>query len=345
MAIKVLLAIVTIAFAVTGIVMGILNQKRDKKMGMIFIAVGLGCLACFMFLPWNIRVVNAGEVAVVKVWGEAREVRTASTYWDNMLTKKYAYYDSTVQQIDIRTEAYSSDGQALKIAMTVQWRIQPDKAINIINNYGELLVLSNRIEAVATERAKAILSTNQAMKIIETRALISPAIEVSVHNAITNDYYADIMTVVLTDISFSSAFEETVENKMIAEQEELRAEYEKQKAIIEAERDLEVAKLNAESAIAKAEGDAAAKLAIARADAGAIKLKSIEIARMFGFSIIESELDDDVIKYDIDFNGKTAEEIALISDYLKYITYLETWDGTLPHTLVTDDAASIIINP
>ena len=167
-------------------------------------------------------------------------------------------------------------------------------------------------------------------------------IEASIKEAISADYYVNITTVVLTNIDFSDAFENTVEEKMIAEQQKLKAQYEKEKAVIEAEKELEVSKLAAQAAVAKAEGNAEAALAIATAEARAIKLKSVEIARMLGFSINETKTDD-TVEYDIDFSGKSFEEISVISDYLKYIEYLESWNGELPSTLVTDGKAQIIL--
>ncbi|MBR7078209.1 MAG: hypothetical protein IKI41_05640, partial [Clostridia bacterium] len=50
----------------------------------------------------------------------------------------------------------------------------------------------------------------------------------------------------------------------------------------------------------------------------------------------------DTVTYTIDFTGKSAEEIQVISDYLKYIEYLSTWDGKLP-TTVLGDSASVIL--
>ena len=160
-------------------------------------------------------------------------------------------------------------------------------------------------------------------------------------------YFIDITMVAVTDITFSEAFENTVEEKMIAEQEKLKAEYEKEKAIIQAEQALEVAKLEAEAKLAEAEGEAKSIETIAKAQANAIKLKSIEVARMLGFKIIETELHDEEnnvigIEYEIDFTGKTEEEIQIIADYLKYIEYLEVWDGKLP-TVMTDGSATIFI--
>jgi regulator of protease activity HflC (stomatin/prohibitin superfamily) len=185
------------------------------------------------------------------------------------------------------------------------------------------------------------------MNIIETRATISPLVEGSIKSAVDEEYCVKIVAVVLTNIDFSDAFEKTVEDKMIAEQEKLKAEYEKETAIVNAEKELEVAKLQAQAKLEKAKAEADAQVAVARAEAEAIKLKSIEVARALGFTIIESEITDEngvitSLQYEIDFEGKSDEEIRLITEYLKYIEYLAKWDGELP-SVMTGDSASIMI--
>lgn len=295
-----------------------------------------------LIVPASIHTVDAGTIAVVKEFGKPVDTRTSGMYFDFWLTREYVTYDLTVQQEDIKAAAYSSDAQTMDIEMVVQYQIQPEHVIDIINNYGNLEHLSNRIQSVSIDKAKTVLSQKSAMNIIETRSTVSPMIEAGIKEAISEDYYVNITTVVLTNIDFSDAFENTVEEKMIAEQQKLKAQYEKEKAVIEAEKELEVSKLAAQAAVAKAEGNAEAELAIATAEARAIKLKSVEIARMLGFSIKETKNGDEV-EYEIDFSGKSFEEISVISDYLKYIEYLESWNGELPATLVTDGKAQIIL--
>jgi hypothetical protein len=134
---------------------------------------------------------------------------------------------------------------------------------------------------------------------------------------------------------------------MIAEQEKLKAEYEKETAIVNAEKALEVAKLDAQAKIEKAKAEAKSQIAVAEAEAQAIKLKSVEVARALGFQITETEVVDDkgvvtAIEYEIDFTGKSDEEIKLITEYLKYIEYLSKWDGELPDVM-TGDSTSIMI--
>ena len=317
------------------------GKKRYNKNAFIISAAVAAVLAIvFVTVPFSIHTVDTGEVAVVKHLGEARNTREAGTHFDFWITETYQRYDVKVQNLEVTTAAYSKDAQTMDIQMTVHYQVRADKVIEVANRYGTLKTLENRITSVSIEKTKSTLSQYSAMEIIETRAQISPEVEQTVKNAIDENYFVDIVAVVLTNIDFSDKFEQTVEDKMIAEQEKLKAEYEKQKAIIEAEKELEVAKLEAEANIARAQGDAEAVRVRAQAEANALKVKSIEVARMLGFTITETEVEDGV-EYSIDFTGKSAEEIKVIQDYLKYIAYLEKWDGRLPE--VMGDGANVFI--
>ena len=316
------------------------KKRYNKKAFVICSAVAAVFALVFLTVPFSIHTVDTGEVAVVKHLGEARSTRAAGTHFDFWLTETYQRYDVKVQNLEVTTAAYSKDAQTMDIQMTVQYQVRADKVIEVANRYGTLKILENRITSVSIEKTKSTLSQYSAMEIIETRSEISPEVEQTVKSAIDENYFVDIVAVVLTNIDFSDKFEQTVEDKMIAEQEKLKAEYEKQKAIIEAEKELEVAKLEAEANIARAQGDAEAVRVRAEAEANALKVKSIEVARMLGFTITETVLEDGV-EYSIDFTGKSEEEIKLIQDYLKYIAYLEKWDGRLPE--VMGDGANIFV--
>lgn len=334
------------------IILGIkLYNTKGKKLSLPGVAIALVALICFGLIPGSFHTVEAGEIAVVKHLGEATHVRTAGTYFDFWLTNTYEIYDAKVQNMDIRTQAYSKDAQTMTIAMNVQYKIDESKVIQIANQYGTIDLLANRIESIATEKAKATLSSYSAMNIIETRSTISPLVEETIKNAVNEEYCIEIVAVVLTNIDFSDAFEKTVEDKMIAEQEKLKAEYEKETAIVNAEKELEVAKLEAQAKLEKAKADAEAQIEVAKAEAESVKLKSVEVARALGFNILETEITDGegvvtAIEYEIDFEGKTPEEIKLITEYLKYIEYLAKWNGELPEVVAGDSASIMIpVNP
>ena len=309
---------------------GIAVKKHSStgKTPVFTIALALIFALVLVVVPFSIHIVNTGEVAVVKHMGEAKEVKGAGMHFDLWLTTQYDYYDAKVQNVEIKTSAYSSDAQTMEIAMTLQYQIASENAIDIAKQYGSLEALQNRIEAIAIEKTKSVLSSYKAMDIISDRASMSPKVEDVIIGAITDEYFVNVSTVVLTNIDFSTAFEKAVEEKMIAEQKKLQAEYEN------------------EMKVAAAEAERDAQVELSRADALSIQLKSVEIARALGFNVTEKKgVDEDgvaVVEYVIDFTDKSADEIALITDYLKYIEYLAKWDGKLP-TVMSGDGASIVV--
>ena len=369
MVIGVILGIL-IAAIVAGLGVGCyyFNKKRNKKAVKI---CGIICgvfAVIFFIIPMSFRTVDTGEVVVVKHLGEARDVRTAGTYFDLWLTETYDRYDAKVQNVEIKTAAYSSDAQTMDVAMTLQYQIRTDKVIDIATQYGSLKVLQSRIESIAIEKTKSVLSSYKAMDIISDRASMSPRVEEAIKKAIADEYHVTIATVVLTNIDFSDAFEKAVEDKMIAEQKQLQAEYENmtkiaaaeaeakaavQKAegeaqakLKEAQAQIEIAKATAEAKLIAAQADKEAQIEIARAEAIALQIKSVEVAKALGFTINEKTVTDEngneSIEYEIDFTGKTAEEIAVIADYLRYAEYLAKWDGKLP-SVMADDSANVVI--
>lgn len=260
MAISIILAII-IAIAFVAAVAIWLNATTK------FVSISSGIISlililAFILIPWSIRTVDSGTVAVVKHLGKIKEVKTAGTYFDLWLTNKYVKYDAKVRTIEITTAAYSADAQPMSINMTVQYQIRSDNVIEIATQYGSIETLENRITSIATEQAKSTLSGDKAMDIIANRASISPAVEEVIKEAIGEEYYVNIVTVVLTDIDFSDAFELAVEEKMIAEQAKLKADYENETKVAKAQADVDVARAEADALLVKAEAEAEANSVI-----------------------------------------------------------------------------------
>ena len=290
--------------------------------------IGALLVIAFIIVPFSFHTVNTGELAVVRHLGKITDVRDAGTNFDLWFVNRYEKYDTKEQKVDITTMAYSSDAQTMSLEMSFQYQIMPDKVVDIATQYGSLNVLQSRIQSIVIEKTKAVLSSYKAMDIIAQRASISPAVEDAIKDAIGEEYFVKVNTVVLSNIDFSDAFEAAVEDKMIAEQAKLKADYENQKKVAEAEAAAE-AKLKAAQAeidIAQAQADARlkqaqAEKAIAEAEAEALKVKA------------EAEATA---------NRILAESITpeLLDKILA-----ENWDGKLPDTYVGDGSDLGIILP
>jgi regulator of protease activity HflC (stomatin/prohibitin superfamily) len=133
------------------------------------------------------------------------------------------------------------------------------------------------------------------MDIIADRASISPAVEDAIKEAVGEEYFVNVNTVVLTNIDFSDAFEQAVEDKMIAEQAKLKAEYENEKKVAQAEAEAAAKLKEAEAAIEIAKAESEAKKIAAEGEAKANKI------------ITES-----------------------LTDIILEKIYAEKWDGKLP---------------
>jgi regulator of protease activity HflC (stomatin/prohibitin superfamily) len=201
----------------------------------------------FIVVPFSFHTVNSGELAVVKNLGKITGTRDAGTNFDLWFTTSYTKYDTKVQNVEITTAAYSSDAQTMDVAMTLQYRIMPDKVTDIATQYGTLDVLQGRIQSIVIEKTKAVLSSHKAMNIIANRAAISPEVEAAVKAAVDDNYFVSVEAVVLTNIDFSDSFEKAVEEKMVAEQAKLKADYDNETKLAKAKADAEALKIQAEA--------------------------------------------------------------------------------------------------
>lgn len=234
--------------------------------------------------------------------------------------------------------------------MVLQFQIDSAKVEEIAVNYGSLEALTNRIQSVAVERTKATLSQYQAEKLIEERDRVSPKVQTVINEEMQKkEYCVTFNSTVLTDITFSEAFEAAVEAKMMAQQEKLQAQYENEKKKEQAETALYVAEQEAKALVAKAQAEADAQVAAAKAEARAITLKSVEIARMLGYTVnseITTETDIDGTETSVTVYEIVYDEIhtgADIAEYMKYVEYLSAWDGKLPQVVAGENGFMITL--
>ena len=306
MAIGIILGILLGIFAIGGYILMGVSYENDRPVGgTAALCIAILLTLSFFIVPFSFHTVQTGEIAVVKTLGEITDVRTAGTHFDFWMTKQYAKYDTKVRNVDIVSTTYSSDAQTMDIQMTIQYQIMADKVVDIATHYGSLDTLQSRIESIAIEKTKSVLSSYKAMDIIANRAAISPAVETAIKDAIGEEYYVNVVAVVLTNIDFSDAFEQAVEDKMIAEQTKLKAQYDN------------------ETKIAQAEAEAAAKLKAAEAE--------IEIAKAKAEALkIEAQAQAEA--NDIIANSITKEILEKM--------YYDVWDGKLP--IVVGDGEYIL---
>jgi len=248
-----LLSLILLSIAMVVTIFILFNKEFDKKTKVSTIVI----LFVLFILLNLVAIIPTGEIGVVRTFGEATHVINPGLNFVTPIVNDVIIYDVKTREIPIIFQAYSKDAQTVTGTLNIQYRIKSDHVMDINKQFGSVDALEQRMNAITVERAKSVFADKGAMLIVETRSLLSGEIEDRIKPAL-EIYHIDIIAVALADISFNDAFENAVEQKMIAEQEKLRAEYDKEKAIIKGEENLEVAKLESQAAIARSQGDAQA---------------------------------------------------------------------------------------
>jgi regulator of protease activity HflC (stomatin/prohibitin superfamily) len=166
--------------------------------------------------------------------------------------------------------ARTSDGQEISVDASVIFQINPERVIDVHiawqNRYEVDLVRAQSRgiirDAVSQYRVDQVVSTERASMTQQIRNTLTSKL---------NDNGLILVDFVLRNITFSPEYAAAVEQKQIAEQQALQAEFVVQSKKQEAEQARQVAQGRADAVVIDAKGDAEARLIEAQAEAQALQ--------------------------------------------------------------------------
>ncbi len=214
----------------------------------------------------------------------------------------------SVKEISVRSNArryegvavYSKDQQTAELVISINYRLPADQVEQIYSEYGgEEGVLTRLLDRQVYNEVKNVFGQYNAVTAINDRARLVADIQTAMQTVVKGPII--IESVQVENIDFSNAYEQSIEDRMLAE-------VEVQKVRQNAERE----KVSAEIAVIQAKAQAEAKLAQAEAAAQATR--------------IQGEAEASAIKAKADALRDNAGLIAL--------TQAERWDGKLPTTMI-----------
>lgn len=165
-----------------------------------------------------------------------------------------------------KANAASKDLQTVRVDMTVNFFVKPDKARELfILNPSRNYKAQYMVPAV-NEVLKAVISRYTAEELVTKRAEVSEQILLSLKNKV-DQYHLAVRDINITNFSFSKAFDEAIEAKVTATQQAEKAM-----------RDLERIRHEAEQ-----------KIVASQAEAKAIRIKAEAIQQQGGKSYVSLE--------------------------------------------------------
>ena len=210
-----------------------------------------------LFVLPSIRIIREGTVGVVRRFGQAVAVIEPGIHFMFWITHDVVRLEARVQSLDVVFAAHTNDAQPIHGGVTVHYQIITSDAMRVVAEFGNMELLYNRLSPIFLAEAQIVLATKSAMELVESRAIL--AIEIRNRlEALASQYRIIITNVILESLVFSQAFDQAVENRMIAEQEMLMADLERERAIIQADQYLEVQRLRNQAIVDQANADAEA---------------------------------------------------------------------------------------
>ena len=269
----------------------------------------VGGIAAITVLLGSWYTVNQGDRGVILRNGAV--VGTA----EPGLGFKMPIVDSVVD-INVQTQArmyenvlaYSRDQQTAGLTISVNYRLPADQVVTIYADYGgEEGVLSRMLDRQALEEVKNVFGKFNAATAIQERERLAAEIQMAIQKAVVGPIL--IESVQIENIDFSDAYENSIEQRMLAE-------VEVQKVRQNAERE----KVQAEIAVIQAQAQADAQVAAAEAEATAIKLRG-----------------------DAEAESIKARSAALRDNpSLIQLIQAERWNGVLPTHMVPSGAVPFV---
>ena len=329
---------VFVAVAIASFVRG---KKRGKKVpvgGVVGIIGTVICLTAIAVIPGGFYTVDNGEVAVVKEFGEFKDVAQPGLHFRNVFTTTIERYSVQVQELRVDKEAYSKDLQAVEVSQVIQFTIKTEEIRNINTKYGTLEVLKQRIASISNEAIEESAKLFDAKDLVTRRDEFNSQIKQNIGNKF-EQYYITINQTILDNIVFSIEFENMIQASKLAEQELEKDKQRLEKELQESAYKVKVAEEEAKERIAKAKGDADAVKAAADAESYKVtQLAEAEANRIKTIADAEAE----AVKIKLaELDAASPEALA----YLEYLAWVESWDGKLPSTMLGDGTSVIIPTP
>ena len=216
-------------------------------------------------------------------------------------------------------EAYSRDQQPATMNLSVNYRIPPDRVEEVYATYGgEEGLLSRLVERRVFEESKTVFGKFNAVEAIQERSRLNQEIAEAIQNSVRGPVIID--TVQIENIDFSDSYEQSIEQRMLAEVEVQRLRQNAEREKVQAEITVTQAKAQADARRAEAQAQADAVRLQAEADAEAIRIKG--------------EAEATAIKARGDALRDNPGLVAL--------TQAERWDGQLPSTMLPNGAIPML---
>src|SRR3972149_1005582 len=164
---------------------------------------------------------------------------------------------------------FSSDQLEMQIQILLRWSLDPGKLRSLYQNYPRLNFKETAIESIMAETIRLVTKNFTALQTIEFRDVVRNEVESAVRQEVMKvSSLAGALVRFefdLRNIGYPPKYTAAIEDKLVAEQQKIQADFERQRILV-------LANATAQEVVIKAAGEAEAKVIEANATKQAIEL-------------------------------------------------------------------------
>lgn len=250
---------------------------KDKR---FLIGAGVvGVIGLLLFFA-SLRIVPPGHVGVKAKFGQvATDELYPGLHFVNPVSDSVYRLDTRLVAYPVVANAASKDLQKVTTEVTLAHHLTPEMAARTFQKIGGLAELDAAVVSPGIQEAvKAVTAQYTAEELVTKRSKVKLMMVEAIQDYITKSLSEagvagalNVNNIGITDFRFSKEFDMSIEAKVKAEQEALKAENEKKTKITQAEADAESKKRAAEAEAYKTQKEAEARASAIRLEGEALK--------------------------------------------------------------------------
>lgn len=235
------------------------NKGKDGKKYGRYVLIGIILFLLLIVLFNSFTIVNEGYIGVKYRFGKIeRADMTAGLNMHIPFIEEIVQVDIREQVYAVTTDAYTSDTQSVQdLRLKVNYCYDGTKLSDIIRNIGISNVETKLMVPNVQKIAKDAIGKVKAEQLVQSRADVTAEIQTSL-TKILEEYGIIVTAFAIENLNFDSAFEESIQGKVIAEQDALKMENKTKEKQEEAKQVVIAAQAEADSKRIAAEAEAEA---------------------------------------------------------------------------------------
>lgn len=220
-------------------------MSREGKMVVKYSIISVIALFLIITLCCSFKTVPTGYVGVKTQFGKVQgDMLNEGINFKIPYVEKIVLMDCRTKKVEVTNSAASKDLQDVSLVVVVNYSVSKDYANKLYQTVGvdyEAVVVNPAI----LESIKSVTAKYTAEELITKRQEVSGLMFEALHDRL-NDRGFTIVDLSITDLNFSDAYNQAIEQKQVAQQNAQKAQYELEQAKVENEKKIENAKAEAE---------------------------------------------------------------------------------------------------